>query len=496
MNVRQVCMRSLNRIQTKLLLAFLLTTVVIIAVNLYVYGNINRILAGFERVYASNASLNDMQNSLGRIQIDLTEYLNSKSPSALEDYYRDSDKYRGMLESLNDQIVDDANLLSEKNIRNMSVSYLEGTDRAISYRRARNVEGYKNAYEQATRLHNYILSIIYTLNNERFRENSNSYATLVEICRRVEMLDIVILCLSGLLNVFLITLLTRQITSPLKDLAGAADRIAGGDLDAPPVPVTTHDEIARVSVAFNQMAASIRQHIERLRLSMEAERQMQEKELLMETHLKDAQLKYLQAQINPHFLFNTLNAGAQLAMMEDADRTYEYIQHVADFFRYNVKKDFESVTLREEIELVDHYIYILNVRFGGEIHFEKQIDASLLDTQIPAMTLQPIVENSVNHGIRGIEREGRILLRIYKEVDAVCISIADNGVGMDEKLISQLLDGKTPERAGEKNSNGVAFTNVVRRLQLFLGKEDVVDIISEGKDLGTEVVLYLPFMGA
>jgi len=183
-------------------------------------------------------------------------------------------------------------------------------------------------------------------------------------------------------------------------------------------------------------------------------------------------------------------------MMEDADRTYEYIQHVADFFRYNVKKDFESVTLREEIELVDHYIYILNVRFGGEIHFEKQIDASLLDTQIPAMTLQPIVENSVNHGIRGIEREGRILLRIYKEVDAVCISIADNGVGMDEKLISQLLDGKTPERAGEKNSNGVAFTNVVRRLQLFLGKEDVVDIISEGKDLGTEVVLYLPFMGA
>ena len=133
---------------------------------------------------------------------------------------------------------------------------------------------------------------------------------------------------------------------------------------------------------------------------MEIQQSLKEKELMMEAHLKDAQLKYLQAQINPHFLFNTLNAGAQLAMMEGADRTYDYVQNVAEFFRYNVKKGNETVTVREEIELVDNYIYILNVRFSGEIHYEKKIEESLLSIQMPGMILQPVVENCVNHGIR------------------------------------------------------------------------------------------------
>ena len=103
---------------------------------------------------------------------------------------------------------------------------------------------------------------------------------------------------------------------------------------------------------------------------------------------------------------NTLNAGAQLAMMEGADRTYEYVQNVAEFFRYNVKKSNDIVTVREELELVDHYIYILNVRFSGDIHYGKEIEEDLLDSCMPSMILQPIVENSVNHGIRD-ERRGK-----------------------------------------------------------------------------------------
>ena len=87
-------------------------------------------------------------------------------------------------------------------------------------------------------------------------------------------------------------------------------------------------------------------------------------------------------------------------MMEGADRTYEYVQNVAEFFRYNVKKSNDIVTVREELELVDHYIYILNVRFSGDIHYGKEIEEDLLDSCMPSMILQPIVENSVNHGIR------------------------------------------------------------------------------------------------
>ena len=226
---------------------------------------------------------------------------------------------------------------------------------------------------------------------------------------------------------------------------------------------------------------------------MEKEREMKEKELMMETHLKDAQLKYLQAQINPHFLFNTLNAGAQLAMMEDADRTYEYVQNVAQFFRYNVKKNNESVSLRDEIELVDNYIYILNVRFSGEIHFEKKIDESLTNIQVPSMLLQPIVENSVNYGIRNIDWQGLIQLSVYRQDDVVCISIKDNGVGIAQEKIDKILSNELRTGDVGTDSNGVGLDNVIRRLKLFFGNEDVFDIISEGENMGTEVLICLPY---
>ena len=115
--------------------------------------------------------------------------------------------------------------------------------------------------------------------------------------------------------------LAGTIISPLKTLATQADEVAKGNFDIELADSGAEDEIGVVTRAFNQMVISIREYIERIRLSMEVERNLKEKELMMEAHLKDAKLKYLQAQINPHFLFNTLNAGAQLAMMEEA---YEF----------------------------------------------------------------------------------------------------------------------------------------------------------------------------
>lgn len=225
---------------------------------------------------------------------------------------------------------------------------------------------------------------------------------------------------------------------------------------------------------------------------METEREMKEKELMMETHLKDAQIRYLQAQINPHFLFNTLNAGAQLAMMEGADRTYRYVQNVADFFRYNVKKNNATVTLKEEIALVDTYVYILNVRFSGDIHFRKEVDESLLQIQVPSMILQPIVENSVNYGIRNIDWEGEILLSVYRMNDTVCVSIKDNGIGISREKIDKILSSQLRASDLSGDSNGIGLDNVIGRLRLFLDDEDVISIMSEGENKGTEVRIYIP----
>ena len=127
--------------------------------------------------------------------------------------------------------------------------------------------------------------------------------------------------------------------------------------------------------------------------------------------------------------------------MEGADRTYDYVQKVAQFYRYNMKKSQETVTIGAEIEMVDSYIYILNVRFAGDIHYEKKVDESLLSVEMPGMILQPIVENCVNHGIREMGDKGKILLSVYAVEDAVCIGIKDNGIGMSQETIDKVMSG-------------------------------------------------------
>jgi sensor histidine kinase YesM len=304
-----------------------------------------------------------------------------------------------------------------------------------------------------------------------------------------ESISIFIMIMVILINVIFIIKIVGAIIRPLKVLARSANEVAKGNLEIELLPVQSEDEIGVVTGAFNQMVVSLRDYIERIRDGLEKERLMKENELRMEAHLKDARLKYLQAQINPHFLFNTLNAGAQLAMMESADRTYQYVQTVAEFFRYNVKKGKDIVALREEIELVDNYIYILNVRFSGDIHYDKDIDPALLGVQVPSMILQPIVENSVNHGIREMAGEGRIWLSVYAQEDTICISIRDNGAGMSAETIERIQNGSYS--ADSADTNGIGMDNVIARLRLFTGNDEVMSIISPGENKGTEVVIYI-----
>ena len=229
--------------------------------------------------------------------------------------------------------------------------------------------------------------------------------------------------------------------------------------------------------------------IDRIKESAEKEQKMMERELLMETHLKEAQLKYLQSQINPHFLFNSLNAGAQLAVMEDAEKTCTFLERMADFFRYNVKKGMEDASVGEEVEAVENYIYILNVRFDGDIHYHADIDKDVKQIRMPSMILQPIVENAVNHGIRNIEREGKISLAIRREGKILRMTVKDNGKGMSQEMIDKILSGE-PLLHGGRNSNstGIGMDNVRNRLEMYYDCKGIMKITSGGEDKGTEVL--------
>ncbi len=489
-NIKLSRIRNMS-LRTKISMVLMATSLIIFIVNMFMYVNINNLVNRVDMVYQGNVKLNELSQALTDVQTSMTSYLNTKSSDSMEDYYRSEQNYRHMTEELNDTIYSNPLQLMERNIRHMSANYLEITNQVVEAKRGRNVEKYNVRYESASKLYNYISIYINSLNNEQFKDNSYTYQALSISLRSLELISSGVLISVFACSILFTIVLTRTITNPLKTLAVAANEVAKGNFDQELLEVQSEDEVGVVTRAFNKMIVSIRAYIIRVKSSMEKERAMKEKELMMEAHLKDAQLKYLQAQINPHFLFNTLNAGAQLAMMEEANKTYDYVQNMADFFRYNMKNN-ELVTLEEEIELVDNYIYILNVRFSGEIHFKKNIDERFIHRKIPSMILQPIVENSVSYGISGIDWEGWITLSVFEFEDSICISIRDNGIGIEQDKIEKILSGNLKSEDISDNSNGIGLDNVINRLKLFLESDDVIDIVSEGENKGTDVRIYLP----
>ncbi|MBR4557642.1 MAG: histidine kinase [Clostridiales bacterium] len=477
------------KISRKLVAVFLVTSVIAMAVNIFIYFNLNQALDKINSVFSSNISLNELSDNLNELHSGLTGYLETKGTDDLELYYASSQKMNEMMKDLNDEVTDNSIKLSERDIRNMLETYLKTADEAIQAKRGRNIDEYTAKYNECSKIKEYLNTYIYSINNEQFRTNSENYQVLVNSLRYTEIMSMLIFAVASVMNVLLIIVLTNTITRPLTRLSAKAEEISmGSPENVEPLEVVSDDEVGKVTNAFNEMLASIKDYIARIRTQLITQSEMKEKNLLMETHLKDAQLKYLQSQINPHFLFNTLNAGAQLAMMEGADRTGEYIRKMADFFRYNVKKTSETVKLSEEIELVDSYIYILNVRFAGEIIFEKDIDETLLDVMVPSMIIQPLVENSIKYGIKDVEPgDGKITLSVYREGDNCCIRVSDNGIGTDEDIIEKIMSNeKKPSE-----TRGVGITNVMERLDLHYNNREVFEIKSK-KNEGTQVTIKIP----
>lgn len=215
---------------------------------------------------------------------------------------------------------------------------------------------------------------------------------------------------------------------------------------------------------------------------------------------REAELHALQSQINPHFLFNTLNAGAQLAMMEGADRACTFIENAAELFRYNMRNMDKPVTIGDEIRNVENYMHLLKERFADKIEFMLEKEDRILNVRIPCMILQPIVENAYIHGVGDMEETGMIWLNAGVSDGMATISIRDNGKGISQEKIEEILSGDTLserlENPGSKyghkgHTNGIGLGNIISRLKIFYERENIIKIYSEpGK--GTEVVLFIP----
>ncbi len=192
--------------------------------------------------------------------------------------------------------------------------------------------------------------------------------------------------------------------------------------------------------------------------------------------VKEQELKRMKAQMNPHFLFNALNSIARTALLEDAPKAEKLIYELSDYLRYTIKSTDEMPPIRLELDNLMHYIEIQKTRFGDRISFFINIDNEILDSRIPSMALQPIVENSIVHGIESLECGGEIKILGKKDVETsdIYIKIIDNGVGFPDKVIELFNKNCDLDSA----NLGLGLLNTHIRIQHEFGKKYGISITS------------------
>ncbi|MBU3113865.1 sensor histidine kinase [Clostridium lacusfryxellense] len=275
--------------------------------------------------------------------------------------------------------------------------------------------------------------------------------------------------------------------------------LAKGDWYAPDIEESNYYEINNVIVAFNTMKLNIKNDIKVLAEKSEIERNY----ILEKLHnaekdkiIKETKLLALQMEINPHFLFNTLNTISRTALLQDSQATITLVEAISNIMRYSLRSEAASANLGDEIGALESYIQIQRLRFRTKLSFKLEVDPLLKLEQIfiPPLILQPIVENSIMHGMASVTSGGRIKIRVYgNNKGSVFICIEDNGRGIDEVILKYIREGKPIPKSRQSKSIGIE--NVLQRMEYFFGRKGLISferLLSQG----TMVIIEIPLKGS
>lgn len=272
-----------------------------------------------------------------------------------------------------------------------------------------------------------------------------------------------LMCLTGIWFVL------RLWIKPLQNLQAVILKIGAGDSNLR-AEEKGSPELVDLAQQFNKMLDQIEQLMEAVKTE--------------EQNVRRYELRALSAQINPHFLYNTLDTIVWMAEFNDSKRVVEVTKSLAQYFRLALNQGHEQITLKDEIDHVRQYLFIQKQRYGDKLQYEIEEDESIADYKLPKLVLQPLVENAIYHGIKEIDRQGMIRVTVAAEEGHLILSIYDNGRGFD---VNTSMDATLP-RLG-----GVGLKNVDQRLRLQFGDDYHMEIQSE-PDKFTQISLYLPLI--
>ncbi|MEG0264744.1 MAG: sensor histidine kinase [Erysipelotrichaceae bacterium] len=336
------------------------------------------------------------------------------------------------------------------------------------------------------------MDVLQTLGGDSYVENGiiytakeipNFYWKVVGVSYVNELVDakvaaatknlIMILVIMILLSSIMVYILLKKLTNPVRSLVYAMHAFENETIDFKYQPIQGVSEFNQLSQSFEHMVKQIQELMERVKNE--------------EITLRKTELKALQAQINPHFLYNTLDS---IQWMCERDKTKDAVRMVgalAQLFRISISKGCELIPIEKEIQHAQNYLVIQSYRYKDQFTYDFDIDPEVLTYCCHKITLQPIIENALYHGISRMVDEGRIVITARKIGNDILFSIADNGAGMSEEQVENILSKELTD------SKGIGVKNVNDRIKIYFGSEYGIMVESE-LDVGTTIKIRIPAM--
>ncbi len=315
----------------------------------------------------------------------------------------------------------------------------------------------------------------YGLNAFMLTSQSLALATQGLLIRTLLVIMLLMIALTG----FVAALITRNLSQPVEEMRDTIIQIKNGNTALRVAPVGCSDELEVLGTEFNDMLDRIQNMIK--------------EEYEAKTLMERTEYKALQAQINPHFLYNTLDTMSGIANAQNCVLVSGLCQSLSAIFRYSLDISDSLSTMQKEMAHVRNYLYVMDVRTGNSIKYDFEIDADTLQDEVPRITIQPIVENAVSHGLRNVRRKDKHLLIRAKhsgdKKELLVITVQDNGAGMDANEMNAELSRADLHRVEIGRSIGVL--NVNARIKQVFGPEYGVHIESTIGE-GTSVTITLP----
>jgi len=421
----------------------------------------------------------------------LDNYAHSGTGKYIEEYKTGLSRLKKRIEILKDVSSDQA-YFKCRDIENILLTFDEVSRNMIKRYEERMPQIYVNqSVTELAKIKGYVHDEVKNLLLIKLLSAQSYYFEFGNTMGEKENLIYVLMVFITLLCIVFAFRFSRTISMPIHQLVLRLEKVAQGELNVEQVALKSNDEVGILVDSFNFMLTQIKNLIDTIKVKADVEKKLQEQEiknLEISNLLNQSELQFLQSQINPHFLFNTMNTIAVLADIEDAPKTKMLLESMSDILRYNLKSLDETVLLSEEYEIAKNYLYIQKARFDSKIEYILDIDEGALSYKVPSMILQPFIENAIIHGLEPKEGKGVLELIIRETPYDIQIIIRDNGVGISQERLAEILNYK--EKSQQKSSRyGIGISNVMRRLELKYGK-NVVDIYSKlGK--GTEVRMKL-----